>query len=97
MATVRTAVDIESVRRRDSSQKMSSFKITLSAVEAFERGIGALGVKTDRRRTGITLQDLILIEDDGPGIGSNCEYLKTGRSPVFEIAGDNLLLAPQHR
>jgi hypothetical protein len=68
---------------------MSSFKISLSAVEAFERGMGAWGVKTDRRRTGITLQDLMLIEDDGPGIGSNCEYLKTGRSPVFEIAGDH--------
>src|ERR1700733_1849205 len=84
-----------------SSAKTLVRKITISVLDAFEQGLGAWGVQRNQNGTGISLQDSTLIEDDGPGIGSNCEWLENGRSPDIEISDQiqvkKILYIPRQR
>lgn len=67
--------------------EMETARFVAPAVEAFEEGQGAWGV---RRFEGdvVGLYDRVLVEDDGPGIGSDASWMKTDRAPVTTIAGD---------
>ena len=65
---------------------IETHRLVLPAGEAFEEGQGARLVM--RNQDGaVTLYDRVLIEDDGPGIGSDAEWLETDRAPITEIAG----------
>ena len=69
-----------------NSAKILVRKIIVAALDAFEQGMGAWGIQMSPNGKGISLQDSTLIEDDGPGIGSNCEWLENGRGPSIEIS-----------
>ncbi len=60
-------------------------RVTLSAAEAFQQGQGAWDVRLHDGGT-VGLYDRVLIEDDGPGIGGDADWLKTDLSPVTEIS-----------
>jgi hypothetical protein len=55
----------------------ATVRVSLPAGEAYEKG-------------GIVLYDHVLVEDDGPGIGSDLFWLTANRSPVVEIGGDRV-------
>lgn len=59
----------------------------ISAEVAFEEGQEATHLMR-RKDGGIGLYDAELLEDDGPAIGSDVEWLKADRAPVTEIHGD---------
>ena len=59
-------------------------QIVLAAATAFENGQGARGVKLDPSGAAV-LYDRVLVEDDGPGIGSDAWWMKTDRAPITEI------------
>jgi transglutaminase-like putative cysteine protease len=61
--------------------------VVMPAAKAFEEGQGAHGVMLDESGA-VVLYNRVLIEDDGPGIGSDADWLKTDRAPTTEIAGD---------
>lgn len=59
--------------------------------DAFERGLGAWGVRLSDDGRGLILYDHTLIEDDGPGISSDVEWLVTDRAPVTKVGGNVLI------
>jgi transglutaminase-like putative cysteine protease len=62
-------------------------RLELRAYEAFEQGQGAWGVRlADGGAVG--LDDRVLVEDDGPGIGCTADWMKTDRAPTTMIGGD---------
>jgi transglutaminase-like putative cysteine protease len=61
--------------------------VVLPAAKAFEEGQGARGVMLNDSGA-VVLYNRVLIEDDGPGAGSDADWLKTDRAPTTEIAGD---------
>src|SRR5579872_2738781 len=65
---------------------VETHRLALPAGEAFEEGQGARLVMHNQDGS-VTLYDRVLIEDDGPGIGSDAEWLETDRAPTTEIAG----------
>lgn len=62
------------------------------AIGAFDRGQGARGVRPGETRLDgmrtVELDDGVLVEDDGPGIGCTAEWMKTDRAPTTLIGGD---------
>jgi hypothetical protein len=62
-------------------------RIVLPAAKAFEEGEGVRDVRLNESGA-IILYDRLLVEDDGPGMGSDADWLKTDRAPTTEIAGD---------
>ena len=52
----------------------SAVKVVLTAEDAWEKGMGGLGVQKALKGGGVTLYDATLIEDDGPGSGENSQY-----------------------
>jgi transglutaminase-like putative cysteine protease len=63
--------------------------IIVKAAEAFEQGMGAWGVRAAGDGSAVVLHDRMLIDDDGPGIGSDSKWLKPElKSPVQTIEGD---------
>jgi hypothetical protein len=74
---------------------VETHRFLVRADEAFEKGQGAWGVK--RTDDGaIALYDRVLVEDDGPGIGTEAWWMKTDRAPVTEIAGDTQIKKVLH-
>ena len=61
---------------------------TLAIGRAFEEGLGAVGVRMNDTGDGIVLYDHALVEDDGPGISSDVEWLITDRAPTTALTGD---------
>ena len=72
-----------------------TLRFVVRANEAFEKGQGAWGVQLDQNGA-VALYDRVLVEDDGPGIGSDADWLKTDRAPVTEIAGDTRIKKVLH-
>ncbi|NIA20524.1 MAG: hypothetical protein GWP05_00840 [Anaerolineaceae bacterium] len=71
-------------------------EITLSAAEAFEKGQGAWGVRLADDGKSVVLYDRALVEDDGPGIGSDAKWLKVDRSPTEKIGGATIIKKVLH-
>jgi transglutaminase-like putative cysteine protease len=61
-----------------------------AAAAAFEQGQGGLNIRI-RPDGGVGLYDAELVEDDGPGIGSDADWLRTDRAPVTELSGDLMI------
>jgi hypothetical protein len=61
-------------------------RVVVRAVEAFEDGQGAWGVRR-AGRGGVCLHDRVLVEDDGPGIRGAAKWMVTDRAPTTEIGG----------
>ena len=69
------------------AEEPETCRLTSHADEAFQEGQGAWDVRLyDGGAVG--LYDRVLVEDDGPGIGSDAEWMKTDRAPTTEIAGE---------
>jgi len=62
-------------------------EMVMTAAEAYEKGMGAWDVRLAREGRGVVLFDRTLIEDDGPGVGSDSKWLEKDRSPVEPIEG----------
>ena len=63
--------------------------ISAKAAEAFEKGMGAWSVRAADDGSAVVLHDRMLIDDDGPGIGSDSKWLNPElKSPVQTIEGD---------
>ena len=58
-------------------------RITLSAEDSFEQGMGGANVQRDPVTGGIGLYDRHLIEDDGPGAGDH-QPGKNAAPPLFD-------------
>ncbi len=65
---------------------------TTSAGTAFQKGMGAWDVRMSADGAGVTLRDHVLIEDDGPGIGSDAHWLQANRAPTAEVTADALAM-----
>ena len=65
------------------------------AVEAFEEGQGAWGVRRGGRG-GVCRYDRVLVEDDGPGNRGDAKWMVTDRAPTTEIAGDTRIRKTLH-
>jgi transglutaminase-like putative cysteine protease len=70
-------------------------RVVVRAVEAFEQGQGAWGVRRGSRG-GVCLYDRVLVEDDGPGIGGDAKWMVTDRAPTTQIAGDTRIRKVLH-
>jgi transglutaminase-like putative cysteine protease len=84
------ALTILSLRGLLSAGEIETRQIVLPAASAFEEGQGAHQVKLDDSGA-VVLYDRVLIEDDGPGMGSDAYWLKTDRAPTTEISGDTIV------
>jgi transglutaminase-like putative cysteine protease len=67
----------------------ATVKLSLSADDAFEKGMGAWGLQRSHKG-GVELYDHVLVEDDGPGIGSDVWWLVANRSPTVEMSGQRM-------
>ena len=72
---------------RCHAAEAETHRFVVRADEAFEQGQGAWGVRLNDGGA-VALYDRVLVEDDGPGIGSDAEWLKTDRAPTTEIGGN---------
>jgi len=70
--------------RGDDVHNMS---ILMSAAGSFESGMGAWGVRVREKDQAVVLYDRVLIEDDGPGISGDADWMKTDRAPTTLVAG----------
>src|SRR5665213_3145179 len=70
-----------------SASEMQTNRIVLSASKAFEDGQGVHGVMLDAEGNAV-LYNRVLIEDDGPGQGSDADWLKTDGVATEKISGD---------
>ncbi len=70
-------------------------RVVLTAAEAFEQGQGAHGVMLDDSGK-VVLYNRVLIEDDGPGQGSDADWLKTDGVPTTAITGDTRVKKTLH-
>src|ERR1041384_3670735 len=70
-------------------------RFIIQASAAFENGQEGRGIKLDGDG-GIVLYDRVLVEDDGPGIGSDAPWLNTQRAPVTEIIGNTRIKKVLH-
>jgi hypothetical protein len=70
-----------------SAAEAEVVRLVVRAADAFEQGQGAWGVRLGDGG-GVGLYDRVLVEDDGPGIGSDADWLKTDRAPTTEITGN---------
>jgi hypothetical protein len=59
----------------------------MRAAEAFESGMGAWGVRLREKDQAVVLYDRVLIEDDGPGISADQDWMETDRAPTTLVAG----------
>jgi transglutaminase-like putative cysteine protease len=80
---------------RCSAEEAESHRLVIRADEAFEQGQGAWGARLNDGGAAI-LYDRVLVEDDGPGIGSDADWLKTDRAPTTEIAGNTRIKKVLH-
>jgi len=65
--------------------------VCLPAPEAYEDGMGGMGVRHDFAG-GVCLSDLALIEDDSPGAGCTSEYVNEAeRSPLIPVGPASFL------
>jgi hypothetical protein len=80
---------------RCPAAEAETHRLVVRADEAFEQGEGAWGVRLSEGGAAI-LYDRVLVEDDGPGIGSDAEWLKTDRAPTTEIAGNTRIKKVLH-
>ncbi len=69
------------------AEEPENCRLSLPAGEAFQQGQGAWDVRL-HDGGAVGLYDRVLVEDDGPGIGSDAEWMKTNRAPTTEIAGN---------
>src|SRR5580692_8066636 len=65
-------------------------RVVLSASKAFEDGQGVHGVMLDASGNAV-LYNRVLIEDDGPGQGSDADWLRTDRVATQEISGQTVV------
>jgi transglutaminase-like putative cysteine protease len=65
--------------------------LTLRAGAAFEQGQGGRGVRAVEGGA-VGLDDHVLVEDEGPGIGCTAEWMKTDRAPTTSIGGDTRIM-----
>jgi transglutaminase-like putative cysteine protease len=72
---------------RCPAEEPETCRLSLPAPDAFQQGQGAWGVRL-HDGGAVGLYDRVLIEDDGPGIRGDAEWMKTDRAPATEIAGD---------
>lgn len=72
---------------RLTAGEIQTCRVVLPATKAFEEGQGAHGVMLNDSGAAV-LYNRVLIEDDGPGMGSDADWLKTDRAPTTEISGD---------
>ncbi len=64
-------------------------KLKFPAVDAFEAATQASAIQRNSAGDGLVLYDVTLVEDDGPGIGSDAAFLDEGqRAPTVVVAGD---------
>jgi len=80
---------------RCPAAEAETHRLVVRADEAFEQGEGAWGVRLSEGGA-VSLYDRVLVEDDGPGIGSDAEWLKTDRAPTTEIAGNTRIKKVLH-
>ena len=71
-------------RGRASEVETLRYRFTIQAADAFEQGQGAWGVKM-QDRSAVSLYDRVLVEDDGPGIGSDASWMQTDKAPTTEF------------
>jgi transglutaminase-like putative cysteine protease len=77
------------------AQEPASSVSLLQAADAFENGQGAWGVKLDHDGAAV-LYDRVLVEDEGPAIGSDAYWLQTQRAPTTTITGDTWIKKVLH-
>jgi hypothetical protein len=77
------------------AQEVKTRSFLLSTRAAFEDGQGAWGVRLDEEGT-VMLYDRVLVEDDGPGIGSDAPWMKSGRAPTLDIGGSTRIKKVLH-
>ena len=70
-----------------SASEIQTNRVVLSASKAFEDGQGVHGVMLDATGNAV-LYNRVLIEDDGPGQGSDADWLKTDGVATEKISGD---------
>jgi len=69
-------------------QETSTRASSLTAADAFEQGMGASGVRLREKDGAVVLYDRVLVEDDGPGISGDLDWMKTDRAPTTVVAGE---------
>jgi hypothetical protein len=74
---------------------LQTHRFVLPAATAFEDGQGAHAVMLNDSGA-VVLYNRVLIEDDGPGMGSDADWLKTDRAPTTEISGDTRVMKTLH-
>ncbi|MEX0886934.1 MAG: transglutaminase-like domain-containing protein [Phycisphaeraceae bacterium] len=62
-------------------------RLTLAIEEAFERAGHVRAVRYDDERGGVAIDNRMLIEDDGPGIGGDAGWQRRNRAPLELVAG----------
>jgi len=77
------------------AEEVQPQRLVVRADAAFQQGQGAWGVKLSDGGA-VSLYDRVLVEDDGPGIGSDAAWLKTDRAPTTEIAGNTRIKKVLH-
>ena len=72
-----------------SASALAAEKFTQPIGEVFEKGMGAFSVRLAEDGQGVILQNHTLIEDDGPGIGTDGKWFdEDERSPTEVLSGD---------
>ena len=79
-----------------AQQPAATCEIRMSAPQAFEEGMGAFGTRLADDGQGVILYDRRLVEDDGPGIGSDSKWLQVDKSPVEKIEGQTRIKKVLH-
>ncbi len=69
------------------AEEAETCRRSFPAEEAFQEGQGAWDVRL-HDGGAVGLYDRVLVEDDGPGIRGDAEWMKTDRAPAAQIAGD---------
>jgi len=80
----------------EAAESVASPGITLPAADAFDKGMGAWGVRLADDGKGVILYDRVLLEDDGPGIGSDAKWLKVDKARVERIGGATIIKKVLH-
>ena len=97
VAILAAAAAIVSVCGSAVAQKPAeTVEIRIPAPQAFEEGMGAFGTRLADDGQGVILYDRVLVEDDGPGIGSDSKWLKVDKSPLETIQGQTRIKKVLH-
>ncbi len=91
LAIAMAAVAVSTAWQCEAAEPVAPREITLPAAEAFEKGMGAWGVRLADDGKSVVLYDRVLVEDDGPGIGSDSKWLKVDKGMTEEISGSTVV------